>query len=155
VETHKAQWYFVFIMMLAKLCHHIDRSIITILIEPIKAEFVLSDTQIGFMVGFAYAAAFVLTGIPIGMLADRINRKNLVGALLVIWGGLTVATTTVASYVGMIMARMGVAAAESGASPTFITLVSDAVPERNRSTALGILYMAPGIGAILTSSLGG
>src|SRR4051812_16135004 len=67
----------------------IDRQILSILLEPIKHELGLSDTQLGFLTGFAFAAFYATLGMPIARIADRGNRRNLVAAALTVWSAMT------------------------------------------------------------------
>jgi predicted MFS family arabinose efflux permease len=79
-----------------------------IVIEPIKQEFGLSDSQLGMVSGLSYAAAFAIAGVPLGWLADRVNRRNLLAALLVLWSGFVFLAGSAGSFAGLIAARNNV-----------------------------------------------
>src|SRR3546814_5118563 len=90
----------------------------SILVEPIKREYGLSDTQIGTLTGLAFAVPLSLVIIPIGVLADRVNRIRLVSILMLVWSSLTALTGLAQSFLMLLLARMGLGAAEAGAAPT-------------------------------------
>src|SRR3546814_3908215 len=112
---------------------NIDRSILSILVEPIKREYGLSDTQIGTLTGLAFAVPLSLVIIPIGVLADRVNRIRLVSILMLVWSSLTALTGLAQSFLMLLLARMGLGAAEAGAAPTLTALTSDIRSEEHTS----------------------
>jgi len=77
--------YMAGLLFLVYVVHHLDRNVLLLLQEPIRKEFRLSDSQLGLLTGIGYALPFALAGIPLGALADRINRTRLIAILLVIW----------------------------------------------------------------------
>ncbi|MGE0383325.1 MAG: spinster family MFS transporter [Gammaproteobacteria bacterium] len=147
--------YVLGVLTLVIACHAVDRNIAIIVIEPVKAEFGLSDTQMGLLSGMAYGVAFALAGIPVGYLSDRINRRNLLATLLVLWSGLTAICGLARSYPALVLARMGVGAAEAGASPTALPMIADIYPPQRRATAFGIYYLSQPIGMALSFQAGG
>lgn len=148
------RWYVLAILTLIYACHHLDRSVVSILIEPIRHEFGLSDAQLGLLTGLAYSAAFAVAGIPIGLMIDRVNRRNLLGGLVFLWSGLTAVCGFTQSYTTLLLARMGVGAAEAGGSPTSMSLIGDLFPLKERSTAIGLFFVNNGIAAIATFFVG-
>lgn len=148
-------WFFVATLTLLFATQTIDRNLISVLAEPIKHEFALSDAQLGLLSGTVFAISYVIAGIPVGMLVDRTHRVRLIAALLAVWSGLTLLTGTARSFTGMVLARIGIAAAESGATPTCMSLLSDVIPKRQRATAMGIFHSASPLGLLLGFSLGG
>jgi predicted MFS family arabinose efflux permease len=134
---------------------NIDRSILAILVEPIKREYGLSDTQVGTLTGLAFAVPLSLVIIPIGILADRSNRVRLVGVLMLIWSSLTALTGTAQSYLMLIVARMGLGAAEAGAAPVFTSLATDMFSRERRGTIMGWLYFSSPLGVAIGLAVGG
>ena len=106
--------------------------------EPIKAELGLSDTQLGLLTGFGFAAVYVTAGIPIAWLADRSNRRNIVAVSLGIWSVMTALSGMVQNYTQLLLARLGVGLGEAGGSPPSHSMLSDYFPEEQRGTALSI-----------------
>jgi predicted MFS family arabinose efflux permease len=84
-------WWAIFIFMIALMFNYLDRQLMTLLITPIKAEFGLSDTQIGLLTGFAFTVFYVLAGIPIAGFIDRGPRKWIVASAIAFWSLMTVA----------------------------------------------------------------
>jgi MFS family permease len=148
------QLHALLLLMLIYTCHAIDRGIVSVLVEPIKREFGVSDKVMGF-VPLAFSMTFILAVLPIGALIDRVNRVRLLAILLGIWSLMT-ATAGFASTITLLVAsRMGVGAAEAGAQPICLSLLSDTFPARRRGSALGIFYLATGLGSIIAFLGGG
>jgi len=133
----------------------IDRTILSILVEPIKREYGLSDTQIGALTGLAFAVPLSLFIIPIGILADRTRRVPLIGILMLAWSSLTALTGVAHSFLMLIVARMGLGAAEAGAAPIFMSLATDMFSKERRGTVLGWLYFSSPLGVAIGLALGG
>ena len=148
-------WYVVLILALTYGCHSMDRSLPGILIEPIKHEFSLSDGQLGLFSGLAYALAFSLVILPMGYISDRLNRRNLLVGLLVAWSVATALGGLTRSYVQLVLGRLGVGAAEAGAAPLALPMISDLFPPSKRSFPLGLFYMSSPIGVLAASVVGG
>ncbi len=148
-------WYVVGVLLLVYMVHHLDRMIVTLLLEPIGREFALTDSQLGLLAGLAYAIPFALAGIPLGMLVDRVNRVRLVTVLLTVWSGLTALSALATGFWTLLLARVGVAAAESGGTPANVSIISDRMPPERRATALGVYYMGSGLGTIIGFSAAG
>lgn len=148
-------WYALTIMTLIYSCHFLDRSMISIIVEPVRAEFKLSDGQIGLLTGLAYGGMFALAGIPLGLLIDRTNRVKLLSLIVAVWSAMTTLSGVAQNYVQLIFARMGVGAAEAGGSPTSLSLISDLFPPSKRSTAVGCFFLSNAVGATLSVLIGG
>lgn len=140
-------WYAVLVLMLIYACHYLDRSVISIVAEPIRLEFGLSDRELGLLTGLAYGMSFALAGLPFGYLIDRVNRRRLISTVVVVWSSMTALAGLVQSYAGLLVTRVLLGAAEAGGTPTAMSLISDLFPARLRSTALGVYYLGAGIGA--------
>ncbi len=140
-------WYALAILTLIYGCHYLDRTVISIVAEPIRREFGLSDSQLGLLTGLAYGVSFALAGIPFGYLIDRVNRRRLMGAVVVAWSSFTALAGLAQSYATLLVTRVLLGAAEAGGTPTAMALISDLFPSRLRSSALGIYYLGAGIGA--------
>jgi predicted MFS family arabinose efflux permease len=148
-------WYALAVMTLIYACHFLDRMMISIIIEPVRKEFLLTDSQIGMLTGLAYGACFAAAGIPIGLMIDRVNRVRLLAVLVAIWSGMTTLSGAAQSYTQLLLARMGVGASEAGGSPTSLSLISDMFPASRRSTAVGCFFLSNAFGAIMSIVIGG
>ncbi|WP_340267982.1 MFS transporter [Sphingobium mellinum] len=132
----------------------IDRQIFVLLIGPIKAQFQLSDVQIGLLIGTAFAAVYSFLGIPAGRIADRGNRKLLIVAGAVIWCLSTIASGFAASYAVLVLLRLGLAAGEAVLTPAAHSMIGDLFPPEKRSLAASLYTSAGLIGAPLAFSGG-
>lgn len=149
------RWYALALLTSAQICHYIDRNVISVAVEPMRREFNLSDSQVGMLGGLAYAVAFALAALPMGYLVDRINRRNLLAAIMVCWSALTATSGFAQSHAQLLLARMGVGASEAGGHPTAVSLIADYFGPRQRSTALGVWYLSAGLGSATIFIVGG
>lgn len=158
-ETHlpsKGQRYYVLgLLTLVYMFNHIDRQILTILLEPIKAEFLLSDTQLGVLTGIAFALFYATLGIPVAIWADRGNRRNILALSLTIWSGMTALSGLAGSYWHLLLARIGVGVGEAGGTPPATSIISDLFPPSQRATALGIYTTGISFGILAGFLIGG
>lgn len=132
-----------------------DRQILALLVEPIKTDMGLSDTQIGLLYGFAFAVLFATAGIPIARAADRGNRARIVNWALVVFSLMTAACGLATSYWQLLAARVGVAIGEGGTNPPSHSIISDLYPIERRSTAMAIFALGPHVGLLLGFLVGG
>jgi MFS family permease len=132
-----------------------DRSILGILLEPIRLEFGLRDTQLGLLGGLAFAVVFSTFGIPLAMWADRSSRRNVLALAILVWSAMTVACGLAVSFFTLVLARIGTAVGEAGGSPASQALISDYFPPERRATALGLFALGAPAGAMLAGYLGG
>lgn len=151
----RSAWYTLGVLTLVYVSNAIDRSAMSIVIEPVKREFGLSDGQLGLLTGLAFGLTYALAGIPLGMLVDRINRRNLLAVLLTVWSGCTALCGLSNNYVGLVSARLAVGAAESAAAPTAMSMIADLFPKDRRSTAIGVFWASTAIGTATSLILGG
>lgn len=148
-------WYVVIVMTLVYACHAMDRGMPAILVEPVRHEFGLSDSQLGLFTGLGFGIAFAVAVLPMGYISDRVNRRNFLAVILLVWSAFTALGGVARSYGQLVLTRIGVGAAESGAAPVTMPLISDIFPQDRRAFAMGIFYMGVPLGAFVASSLGG
>lgn len=134
---------------------HLDRNIVTILLVPIKAEFGVSDTALGLLTGLTFALFYGVLGIPLGYVADRANRRHLLGFSLTLFSALTLLSGYVTSFAQLVGARIGVGVGEGGAVPTAQSILADIFPPHRRVYALGIYSTGLSIGALAGLAIGG
>ena len=133
----------------------IDRQILVILQESIKADLDLSDTQLGLLTGFAFAVFYVTLGLPIARLADKRSRRTIIAISLTIWSGMTALSGMAANFGQLLLARVGVGIGEAGGSPPAHSMISDYFPKEKRATALSIYSMGIYIGILFGFLIGG
>lgn len=147
--------YVLGVLVVVYTFNFIDRQILAILFEPIKAELGLSDADLGFLTGFAFAAFYVTLGIPIARFADRGNRRNLIAAALVVWSAMTALCGLAQNFWHLLVARIGVGVGEAGCSPPAHAMISDYYPAERRATALGIYGLGIPLGILFGFLAGG
>lgn len=147
--------YALGMLALIYIFNYIDRLLVSILIEPIKLEFGVSDTLIGLLSGVTFAIFYTAFGLPIGRLSDRIGRKPVVAAACVAWSVMTMLCGVATSFIMLLLCRVGVAVGEAGGSAPSVAMVSQLYPTRLRSRALSVFLMGPAIGAVVGLGLGG
>lgn len=150
-------WYVLGVLVVVYILNFIDRQILSILAVDIKRDLGLSDGQLGFLGGAAFAVFYALFGVPLGRLADRWHRVRLLTIGLVLWSTMTALSGLARSYVTLSLARMGVGVGEATASPTAYSLISDYFPSRQRATALAIyssgLYIGGGVSLLIGAQI--
>src|SRR5690606_843237 len=132
-----------------------DRTIIGLVIEPVRAELGLSDGQMGFLSGLAFSIAFAVLALPFGWLVDRCNRAKLLALVVALWSLLTMLCGMAQSYLMLLASRMSVGAAEAGGSPTGVSIISDYFAPKERSSAIAIWYSSATLAVIVTFLFGG
>lgn len=133
----------------------IDRNILIILLEPIKSEMGLSDTQLGFLTGISFAIFYSIVGVPLAILADRGNRRNIIAATLALFSGMTFLCGLAVNYVQLLLSRIFVAIGEAGTTPSAHSIISDLFPAHKRGSAIGIYSLGTNFGAIIGFLVGG
>jgi len=133
----------------------IDRQILVILQESIKAEMGLSDAQLGLLSGFSFALVYITAGIPIAFWADRGNRRNIISVAVGVWSGMTVLSGYALNYGQLLVARIGVGIGEAGGSPPAHAMISDYYAPSQRGTAMGVYSAGLHCGIFVGFLLGG
>ncbi len=146
-------WYLLSVLVVVYMLNFIDRQIVSILVLDIKADLGLSDADMGFLGGAAFAVFYALFGIPLGRLADNWSRVRLLSCGLALWSAMTALSGFAKNGVQLGLARMGVGIGEATASPSAYSLLSDYFPKRQRATALAIyssgLYIGGGVSLLI------
>ena len=155
VFSPAARRYALSVLVVVYTFNFIDRQILSILMEPIKADLGLSDTQLGLLTGFAFALFYATLGIPIARLADKGNRRNLIAGALTIWSAMTAMSGLAQNFWHLLIARIGVGIGEAGCSPPAHSIISDYHPAEKRATALGIYSLGIPVGILFGFLAGG
>jgi predicted MFS family arabinose efflux permease len=142
------------ILFAINILNFYDRQVLATLTEPVRKEFALSDTQIGFMTT-AFTLLYAVIGVPIGRLADRWNRKKLLASGVSIWSVLTASTAVAGSYGFLLFSRLGVAVGEAVCAPVGTSWLGDLFPANKRSGALALFMLGVPIGLSLSSFCSG
>lgn len=149
------RYYVLGVLTLAYALNIADRFSISTLIEPIKHELQLSDSAVGYLTGVALALFYVTVGIPIAVLADRINRRNLLAAALVVWSGMTAVCGFARNFTQLMLGRFGVGIGEAGGTAPSTAILADKFPPERRPLALTIFALGACLGAWLGSEVAG
>jgi len=149
-DTHQpTKGYRTFVLMLLTVVYgfnFIDRQIVGILAPFIQEDLNLTNTELGLLIGLAFAIFYTTVAIPIAWLADRYNRVNILSLALATWSGFTALTGLATNFVQIGLARMGVGIGEAGGSPPSHSIISDMYPKEERASALGVYAMGIPIG---------
>jgi MFS family permease len=154
--TSSTRRYFVLgLLTVVYALNFLDRTIFNVLIEPIKKQFVLSDTTMGLLAGFGFVLFYSLLGIPIARIADRRNRRNIVAIALAFWSAMTLLCGLAGSVATLALARIGVGIGESAGTPASQSIVADLFAKDDRPRALGIYAIGTYLGVFLGYFIGG
>ena len=145
--------YLLAVLVLVYVINFLDRQIIAILAEDIKADLGVSDASIGFLYGTAFAVFYAIFGIPLGRLADVWNRRSLIAIGLGFWSLMTAFSGFARNFGELAAARIGVGVGEASASPAAFSMLSDSFPARRRATVLALystgVYLGGGLGLMI------
>ncbi len=144
-------------LLVVYILNFLDRQIVSILAEPMKREFGLSDTQLGLLAGPAFAVFYAVLGIPIARYADkqRTNRVWLISISLAVWSAMTAVCGVAQNFLQLALARIGVGVGEAGCTPAAHSLIADTVPPEKRSSAIAFYGLGIPIGGLLGLIIGG
>jgi MFS family permease len=155
VSSPSTRRYTLAVLVVVYTFNFVDRQIISILLPAIKSEFVLNDWVLGFISGSAFALFYATLGIPIALIADRWNRRNLIAISLAVWSAMTVLSGTAANVTQLTLARIGVGVGEAGCSPPAHSMISDYYPPEQRASAMGIYTLGISAGIMIAYLAGG
>ena len=133
-------------LLVAYIFNFLDRQILGILAQPIKADLGLTDTQFGAIGGLAFALLYSVLGVPLSYLADRTSRSAVIAGALAVWSGFTALCGTAASFWQLFLYRLGVGVGEAGGVAPSYALIADYFPPERRARALGIFSLGVPIG---------
>jgi predicted MFS family arabinose efflux permease len=143
------------VLTLAYALNIADRFCISTLIEPIKHELRLSDSGVGYLTGVALALFYVTAGIPLAVLADKANRRNILAGALLIWSGMTAVCGFARTFTQLMLGRFGVGIGEAGGTAPSTSILADKFPPARRPLALTVFALGACLGAWLGSSVAG
>lgn len=148
--------YFVALSLnLAYVLSYLDRQILTLLIDPIRADFRISDTAMSLLTGFAFVAIHSVMLVPVGHLADQFSRKKIIAVGIAAWSAFTVACGLSGSYTALLLARMGVGLGEAALIPAAYSMLADYFSRGRLQRAVSIFVIGAPLGAALALIIGG
>jgi len=151
----RAAYYSLFVLTIVVMFTVLDRQILSLLIDPIKADFQITDTEAALLMGAAFSITYGIVGLPIARIADTANRRNLVAICIAFWSACTMASGIAQNYAGMFLARLGIGIGESGYGPATWSIVTDSFPREKVAFATGTLGIGAMMGTGLAMFLGG
>jgi MFS family permease len=150
-----AAWYSVGVLMLMYIFSFIDRTTISLLVEPIKRDLHISDTQIGMLQGLAFVLLYTFLGLPIARLSDRHSRRAIIAAVVFIWSIMATLCGLARSATQLFIARVGVGVGEAALSPAAYSIITDSFPRSKLGGAFGVYNIGITIGAGTALLVGG
>jgi len=148
-------WYVVAVLTLTYTVSFIDRQIMSLMIEPIRRDLNITDTQVSLLIGLAFAVFYTLLGIPIARLADRRSRRTIIAVGIATWCFMTAFCGLARSYAQLFLARVGVGVGEAALSPSALSIISDYFPKRTRGRAIAVYNTGISLGTGLAMIVGG
>lgn len=149
------RWFILFLLLAAYILSFIDRNIMAILVGPIRADFNISDFEYGLLNGLAFSLMYTFLGIPLGWLADRKNRKNIIAVGTAFWSVMTFLCGMATGFTSLFLARVGVGVGEAALSPSAHSLLSDYFEARLLPVIMSIFTLGIPVGVGISYSLGG
>lgn len=152
--TPRTAWYAMGVLALVRLSAQLDLGILSLLVEAIKADLDLSDSQIGLLLGFAFAFFYVFVGVPLATLVDRYSRRAILAIGVTVWSLMTACTGLAQNFAQLFACRVGVGAGESVNGPATYSMIADLFPREKLPRAIAALNMGSMIGLGLSLVLG-
>lgn len=148
-------WWAVIVLYLAGVLGHIDRTILSLLVVPLKRDLGLSEMQVSYLSGIAFALVYTLAAIPIASLSDRSSRRGIIAVGVAFWSLATAACGASYQFVQLFLARMGVGVGEAVLTPAAFSLIGDLFPKERRGFALAVFGASVATGTGLALIVGG
>ena len=150
----KSSNYTLIILTLLSALAFMDRQVLSVVIQPVKLEFNLTDLQIGLVTGLGFALTFGLLGVPLGKLADKHNRRSLIAYARGLGGLLGLAGSLSVGFFSLMFTRSGGAISDAGGTPASMSMLADLYPSENRSLAMSVLSAGASLGALMALVVG-
>src|SRR5579864_6604804 len=142
-------WWPLAVLVAINVLNFYDRQVAGAIVEPVRKEFHLTDTEIGGL-NFAFTMLYGLVGLPLGLLADRVSRKKLLAVGIAVWAILTASARWINSYSFLVISRLGVGVGEATAAPTATSWIGDLYPAERRSKPLALFMLGVPVGGALS-----
>ncbi|HMF90929.1 MAG TPA: MFS transporter [Candidatus Angelobacter sp.] len=144
-----ATWWPLAVLVAINVLNFYDRQVAGAVVEPVRKEFSLSDTQIG-LLNTAFTILYGIVGLPLGRLADKVSRKKLLALGVTVWALFTASSRWIQSYAFLIVSRLGVGVGEATAAPTATSWIGDLYPAERRSRPLALFMLGVPVGGALS-----
>jgi MFS family permease len=148
-------WYVVALLLIANVSAHVDRQILSLLVDPIKQDLGISDTKMGLLIGSSFGLFYATLGLPLGRLADSWNRRNIIALGIALWSLMTTMFGVAKGYLQLLLARTGVGVGEAALIPPAVSLLGDLFPPKRLATAISFFTAAVFIGSGLAYYISG
>lgn len=148
-------WLFVGLLFLAGICSVIDRAALNFVVDPVRHDLGIGDQQIGLLQGLAFGLFYAFMGVPMGLAADRVSRRNLVAGGIALWSLATIGSGLAQSFGELFVARLLVGLGEAALSPAAISLIADLFPPDRRGRPISVFMVGQGLASGLAISLTG
>jgi MFS family permease len=148
-------WWMMAVLCAAAMLSYTDRFIFSLLVDPVRAELHVSDTQVSLLQGLAFVLIYAFAGLPLGRVADTLPRRSVIAAGVVLWSAATLACGLARSFGELFAARVAVGIGEAALAPAAISMIADYFPPRLRGTAIGVFIAGMAIGGGAAISIGG
>lgn len=154
-KSNAYAWYVVTLCMLAYIFSFIDRQILALMIEPIKADLQLSDTQFSLLHGLAFSLFYAVMGLPLAYIADRFSRPKLISIGIIVWSLATATCGLSKNFIQLFLSRMAVGVGEAALSPAAYSMFSDMFSKDKLGRAVGIYSIGAFLGGGIAFLVGG
>lgn len=148
-------WFVVGVLMLAYMNSFIDRQILSLLVEPIREDLGVTDTQVSLLAGLAFSIFYTLMGVPLARLADQSHRRNIIAVGIGSWSIMTAMCGAAQNFWQLFLARIGVGVGEAALSPAAFSMIADYFPKQRLARAISVYSMGVYFGAGLALMIGG
>ena len=148
-----ASWWMLAVLLLLYMLSLLDRGTFNMLVVPIQKDFGLSDTQMGLLLGPAFAISYSLFGLPLGWASDRFPRRWIIFMAVVVWSLAAAGTGLAWSFTSLLMARIMIGVGEAALSPSAYSLIADGFPQRRLTLAMSVYQTGSKLGAALSFSV--
>jgi MFS family permease len=153
--SRRRSWWMVAVFFAAAILSYTDRFILSLLVDPLRATFKISDTQVSLLQGLAFALVYSIAGLPLGRMADLVSRRNVIIAGVAVWSAATVACGLAHSFGALFAARVVVGIGEATLAPAAVSMIADCFPPSRRGAALSVFISGMAIGGGAAITIGG
>jgi predicted MFS family arabinose efflux permease len=147
--------WLVAVLLVISILSFADRAILAVLAQPMKEDLKLTDTDLGVLQGLGFAILYSVLGLPLGWMAERVSRKNLIAVCVAVWSLMTAACGFAAGFASLLLGRIGVGIGEAGFQPPASSLVADHFGPDRRASVMAIILLGSPLGFLVGQSLGG
>jgi MFS family permease len=148
-------WWMIVVFFFTAMHSYTDRFILSLLVDPLRADLNISDTQVSLLQGLAFALVYSFAGLPFGRLADRVSRRAVIIAGVVLWSAATIGCGYAVTFARLFAARVLVGIGEAALAPAAVSMIADSFPPERRGTALSVFIAGMAIGGGAAISIGG